>query len=431
MRSDSQVDKVFFNQLIINTLEVNFVNIEVYNEKTLYKGSGQLLLNENGSFLVELETDLERLEPSSKSFKLKAFDQDGNFYESNSLYLKKLAKILIFDVKSLIEVSSTNVTQTRAIFFGDYKLPMNCTYSHTGTNNYFWEFQLNENIALKLFKFENYIDLVIQRNPEDFQMDYEYIKNLISSLDFILGIETEPIYIGIEGRGFRMLKKRSMLLAKSTVFPPVRIDNFVDKDFTTNHSNLFRKYFEFLSTHSGTKSLSLSIIHKRIVGSSRSYVYVYGLTLCVLIEAISKDYYPEFYKPDEKFIEALIEAIMVLEDYGDPDTKGVVVEKLKYSIPKNQRNNLNVRNILKNLKGAGIITDPSLISSWESLRNFTAHGSEVEGNDYEKFMDNLMSCSRLYYQLVFGLINYSGEYQFISGKNEFIDDHYKSAVEID
>jgi hypothetical protein len=345
-------------------------------------------------------------------FSFQGTDYNGKKYSCNHLYTSQpILNVTEFKLSGKIQAEHYMSYYSKIIFSGEYRLPMD-KVSNSRTNfgeklsytdyKEIWEVKLEDGLSVLFSKFNGYTEAILIGEPTD-AVDDDLLERVISTFDFIMGKETEPVLVNIGTKSHYMYGKRNMLLADSTFQSPLPMTHDRGDEFTINHSNLFRSYFNYIAT---TEGAILPTIHKRIVSSSRGYIFAMGLVVSIQIENICKQFYSDKYVKDEEYCNQLLEAIEVLSISDKVKFNGVIM-RLKSSIPSNNRKSINVKNILINLRNEDMF-DNELVKAWVKMRNKTAHGENVSGGGWSKFLDEAFLCINLYYILIFNIIGYKG-----------------------
>lgn len=442
MFSNNKNEQDIISRIIANRYEINLVKIELIGDK-IYTGKGVIYQNEDGKLLLKFFSDrfytsheqlinffdnckIDNTEGGilSDYYSLKGFDENGFEYNCKRLSFKngQDSNLSYLKLMSSLESNREYGYYTRVIFSGTYSIPENSQTDNqtiVGQTFYYtdyykiWELKLDNRVNIVFSRFEDYLDLVVITN-EDTKIDYQYVENLIYSLNFVVGIESEPIYINIKNVGYQLRERKNFNKITSMFSSPLIANHCYGDDFTKNHTELYYKYFQFLQNNPETL---LKFIHKRIVSVGRSYLYALALILSVQIENICKEYYYEYYHSDEVFNIAIKECSELI-DSSNIKNKNDIIARLKGMVNKNSnRQQMSVVNILKNLAEKNYI-DPSLIKPWKDLRNITAHGDyyKDDGNNssHIQLYKDVLLCTNLFYQLVFHLIGYHGFYSWKS-----------------
>lgn len=416
------VERLINCSLEINLIAITLINIKDENEKLL--GKGVLRMRENGRFYLKFFNN-ESVDNSEKIKRLLGFSPlespiyrmeglDHNSMKYSSGYLSTpnaIFDVIEFEVSGKIHVSSSISNYPKIIFSGQYQLPMDTiSNSHTyfGDQLWYtdhkkvWHIELEEGLSILFCKFNKYTEAILIGKLEPYN-DEELLERVISSFDFITGKETEAVLINTRSKGYYLCGRRNMLLAQSTFEPPLPISHSRGEEFTAHHSNLFKSYFHFIATQQG---MILPDIHKRIVSSSRGYIFSLGLVVSIQVENICKLFYSQKHTPNEEYFNQVLHAIEILEKYDKKEFTRVI-DRLKSSISQKGRRAINVRSILKTLCKEKLINE-ELLKSWVKMRNSTAHGENMSNGDWTHFLNEVFLCINLYYALILNVIGYKG-----------------------
>lgn len=433
MLTNDRNTQVLVNRIITNKFEINLIRITISKGDEKLYGRGIIYQNDEGQLQLKFFSDYEYSQNErlamicdgqkisnseggikSEFYVMEGKDENLREYSCNQIDLRNhIDNVMDFRLLAALNSPEKEGSSTRVILVGKYRIPSTSNINRVTKidesfwftdNENFWEIVVNENFKIFVTNYDNYMDVLIQVNE---RIDFADVDNIVDSLDFVLGAESEPVFINVLNKGHKVQNRSNILKATSIFSAPITSDHNYGNDYTVNHNKIFCAYFKFICKDS--KKL-LPIIHRRIVSGSRNYLYAAALILSVQIETICKDYFLSYYKADEDFIKALKESIDLIGD-SEINGKNRIAELLKNKIPKGSRNNFSVRNILKNLAKENVISK-SLIEKWESLRHITAHGDAYEGDGVTPLLENWFFCTNLYYQLIFNLIGYEGRYSW-------------------
>ena len=434
MLSNDINSQILINEILTNKYEVDLIHIIISKGEEKLHGKGTVFQNDDGQLLMKFFSDLEYDEHQrlnmlfedigdensegtiiSDFYKMEGLDENRQEYFCDKIDMQQ-HKDNVMHFRLLTDLTSRKVegSFTRVILAGKYQIPytgivnsiikVDENYRFTD-NKKIWKIDVNENFKILITNYDNYLDVLINASQD---VEYGDVDEILNSLDFVLGIESEPIFINVENKGHKVLNRRNILKAKSLFDSPLISDHNYGSEFTMNHNRLFNCYYDFIRTDTRKK---LPIIHRRVVSGSRNYVFASALVLCVQIETICKEYFSAYYVPDHKSIKAIESAVEILSQ-SSLKNKNIPIDRLKGMILRKGTRNIPVRNILNNLAKSGLITK-SLINSWDSLRNVTAHGDNYKDDDeYHPLISDMFLCINLYYQLIFTLIGYKGKYSW-------------------
>jgi len=441
MFTNNSNEREVLSSLVNCKFEIDLVFVKLNCDGIEISGKGVLYIKEDGQFYLKFFNDHyfgdgERFEhllsqPRNKTpiYSFVGNDENDKKYSCNYLFSgSPVLNVAEFKLSGKIEMDFPFSYNSKIVFSGEYNLPMDrISYTKTTLSenlwytdyNHVWEIPLREGITIIFSKFNGYTEAIfVGRNAD--QINYEFLERAVSTFDFMTGKETEPILMNVGKESHCYYGRKNTLSADSKFMSPLSMSHNRGDEFTkSNHTELFKSYFNFIDTQEG---IILPVIHKRIVSSSCSYLFAMGLVLSVQIENLCKEFYYDWYVKDEKYTTEVKEAIQFLEmQYGCKFQ--AVIERLKSTIPSSNKRSLNVKNILRNLSAKGII-DKDLIDSWIWIRNNTAHGENISGDTWSKFLDKSFSCINLYYILIFRKIGYLGHMRY------YTDAHNSKIIEL-
>ena len=443
MLTNDKNAQVLINEILANKYELNLIQITITQREEKLIGKGIIHQNEEGQLLLRFFSDKDYSESErlimfvenhnrsnsegniiSEYDKMEGRDENGRKYFCDHV-LNNGSKdnVMVFKLLGALGSDEDKEFNTRAIFAGKYSTP-DTTNAYFETNvdqiyrftdyKHVWRIDVNEEFKILATNYDHYLDVLIL---EEKDIEFRNIDEIIDSLNFVLGVELEPVFINVTNLGHKILNRRNFLKSKSLFSAPLTSNHNYGNEFTTNHNKLFCLYYNFIRQDSKKK---LPTIQKRTVSGSRNYVYPSALVLSVQIETICKEYFSSYYNSDVDFIHAVEDGINIISK-SNITRKSEVVGLLKNAISKKPERNISTTNILKNVAEQRII-DKSLLKNWKNLRNITAHGNSYEGEDeYHPLLSDMFLCTNLYYQLIFALIGYEGKYSWKEYKKNRIE----------
>jgi len=436
MLSNDKNSQVLINEILTNKYEVDLIHITISKGDEKLHGKGTIFQNVEGRLLIKVFSDIEYNEHQrlnmlfedrgdqnsegsiiSEFYQLEGLDENRLEYFCDKIDMQQ-HKDNVMHFRLLGDLTSRKAegSSTRIILAGKYQIPSTGIVNFTTKvdENYWftdykniWMIDVNENFKILITNYENYLDVLINTNQD---AEYSDIDDILNSLNFVLGIESEPLFINVNKKGHKVLNRRNILKAKSLFDPPLTSNHNYGSEYTMNHNRLFNSYYNFIRQDTNKK---LPIIHRRVVSGSRNYVYAAALIISVQIETICKLYLSDFYEKDKEFVSTLGKCIELIAN-SDIENRERVISSLKGRVTDNK---VNAKDILHKLATTNHITQ-SLLKPYSSLRNSTAHGDNYENDDNTKLIGNLFLCTNLYYQLIFHLIGYEGRFSWKEyGKN--------------
>lgn len=443
MLSNEQDTQALINEILTNKFSIDLVKIEVTYEGQILQGKGTIYQDGEGQLLLKFFSDRfysekERLmslienhnrsnsegDIISEFDKMEGFDGNERKYICDHVHRRgSINNVMKFELLGILDTPFDLGNNTRAIFAGKYRIPdMGNAFIETKVDQLYmftdfkdiWRINVNEDLNVLVTKYEDYLDTLVLCNRD---IEFHDIFHIIDSLNFVLGIELEPVFINVQTHGHKIYNRRNLLKSKSSFSSPLISNHNRGDEFTAiNHNSLFCSYYKFIRNDSKKK---LPIIHKRIISGSRSYIFAEALILSVQIETICKEYFSSYYCPNASYIKAIENGIEIISE-SNIEGKSILVGKLNGMISRKGTRDVSVTNILKNLSKQQLITK-SLVELWESLRSITAHGDNYKDDEYYALLSNTFLCTNLYYQLIFSLIGYKGKYSWKEYKKNRIE----------
>jgi len=446
----SQIDRI--DQIRSGNYRINFATNILEKDGTKVEGNGYLYQNSDLQLILCFfrKVELSQSQRLSSFFstniteggikkldcEMTATDENGCSYSGIVQINPNFSIINIEESKVYNFKSNKSNDLNRVIFRGNYDVPSNCNYSTILTIEPFcrtitqdkntktitdiissdqfsfkkehsWKIILSNEIQLYLCQFDNYLDMIIESSTK---LNYEIVEKIIHSLNFVLGVETEPFYYSIKDLGIKINSANKIYQTDSLFKPPLQQVYKDDRETGDSLSQIFINYFNYIKSLEKEEYQHLLKCHKRIVASSRLYPYNFGLTLAVQIERIICKFYQGHEiesKHDAKFVNDFKKLIDYVENDFKSDhlnSKEQMIKSLskftnkESTTPEKKINDLITKNIIG-----------GTTKSWGILRNSFAHGSD-KGNDVVGIFKHTYCCTEIYYTLIFNLIGYNGVY---------------------
>ena len=170
---------------------------------------------------------------------------------------------------------------------------------------------------------------------------------------------------------------------------------------------LFERYLSYCLT-SPEEGHSLWALVHNVLWSGSAHIGVQALTLCVSVEALLKTHFSDVMPADPETEQNIKKAKEIFNASSCLDEKfrkrlDGALESFTKTRPADRLNELCKKKLI----------DLRLIESWTKLRNASAHGDLVNFTDRAKLNRHIDKCNAvlvLFYQLVFLLIGYAGQY---------------------
>ena len=424
-------------------LEIELLSIELRNETEIITGKGAICQDENGALILKLFSDnlrdvMSRLSDmgnrlnnsnsegqqihKNQFYCLSGLDSNGIKYFCERVYsYRPKENFTIFKLYNKL-IKERPLTETRVVCIGKYKIPKSDRIEiHTQGNGLsyityddIFKTELTSEITLRIYRCSSHTDIRISHIKD---LYFDDINNIISSINFVFGIDLEPIFANIYNLELRFYPFPRNNVQTSNFTAPLSLGNSYSNPFFDNHKILLSCYYNFISNHLDSQ---LPVIQKRIWSAGQSYPYILAVTLTSQIENICKTHYNSYYETNTKFNATIDRAIRILKDSKQLDKEGfnginsILSQKLIPESPIRQQ--LNVKNILNGLLKNKKISTKEYVKDWNSLRNSVAHGESISSDEDKGgnlvIVRNTQSCINLYYELVFGLINYIGVFSY-------------------
>jgi hypothetical protein len=164
----------------------------------------------------------------------------------------------------------------------------------------------------------------------------------------------------------------------------------------------------------------LSII--KVLSDSKSLIQTQLLSLCTSIECLSKPIPVTVGDTESQETERLVQ---IAKDAINKEINPSQFEEMNRRLIgciASVGDTQSAQNKLKRASKDGYVSEVS-VSAWRTIRNTLAHGSEVfNQKKYDKYHDSIKQLYVLLYQLLFLIIDYSGEYtDYNSIKNTYYE----------
>lgn len=236
----------------------------------------------------------------------------------------------------------------------------------------------------------------------------EFHIRVVESLQFILGQEINPaITISKIGNTMTNIISSNGRDETSQIEPPIQFDKYPSKD-NSSIWLLFIKYLEYIAEFEKKVFHPLGAQINGVIGSGNSFLETQFLVISVAIEGILGKLYKDFAERDNKFKDQIDDLVEYLKEW---DKNG---EILKRAIkPVQNMKDSRAKDKLYELEAMKVITKKH-ISSWDRLRNTSAHGlinlSGQSKSKFENYRKNYYCVLELFYRLIFNKIGYDGEF---------------------
>ncbi len=371
---------------------------------------------------------------SESNCKVIANDIGGNEYHATiNLNIKSFQEIIEVRVVKL----TTNKTYTlnRAIFSGKYDIPSNRNHIHISSflpykqsfllvNNdkpkqwdysfehhsrkeiNSWRIIISDDCEINISQYNTYLEILFATE----NITEILYKRVVRSLSFVLGKELEPMYFSICSLGTCFYSANPIYSINSNMPPPLLTNHGDDESFNT----LFLKYYNYLESTSDKIFLKILKNNKRLIESSRLYLFNFGQLLSIQIEHIAATFFKNhrLVLLDEKDfkndIQNLIDYVNEEFELKHNGSKQWIINELEKGTKSEKRTN---QKIVKQLIDDKIAVGN--FNSWKDLRNAIAHGG-IKKADNKKLLSMIYDCIEIYYTMIFNIIKYEGFYSLSS-----------------
>ena len=445
LNTDSK-QAIEINQLLNGKLRIVFETITLSNNDFSVEGNGLVFQNEDKELklLFFRKTLLEENKKIKFLFKqserkgglikpsciITAFDNNGIRYTALCNFNPEISQNI--EELSIYQLKSNKTGQlNRIIFYGNYKIPINSTYTTISTykpykesivfdssnkidsiENSFeqrtcekqdmWKIEFSENLELNLCQFENFAELLILTNK---RINENIFEKLLHSIDFLLGNRLQILFYSIKSIGESYFTIDKISYSNAIMSPPLLCSK--EPKLQGEYSKLFKSYYSYLTSTSKEKYESLLKSHRRIVASSRLYTFNFGQSLAIQIEYLASKFFKKYkveLSDDETFksdVQKIINYVNTNENLNHTNSKKWILDRLAPGVTKEKRTNAK---LIKQLINDQIVYGN--YDSWYSLRNSSAHGSS-NGSNHEKL---IYDCIEIYYTMIYNIIGYEGIY---------------------
>ncbi|MBI9067750.1 MAG: hypothetical protein JEZ09_10695 [Salinivirgaceae bacterium] len=441
------------SKLMNGSFRINFLSIKLSLEKAEVEGNGYIYQdNHKKQKLVffrssEVQNDKESLSDfykqnikgglSEPKCKMVAFDEKEVEYTSfvnfNPSCCGNIEKIKIYEINT-----NKAYDLNRAIFKGIYAIPSNRNHinlssflpyeqsiltknnnklkqweytfeNHSRKESDSWRVIISDTCEISISQYDNYLEILFSSN----EMSETLYKRIVRTLAFVLGKELEPMYYSLKNIGSCFYSVNPLYYINSNMSPPLLINHGDIASF----NNLFIKYYNYLEATTDQVFLRLLKNNKRLIESSRLYLFNFGQLLAIQIENIAAKFFTKHHIPlldEESFkndVQNLIDYVNNDFDFKNDKSKAWIVNELeKGTSPEKKTNAKIVEQLIVDKVAVGNF------DSWKKLRNSIAHGSTKKA-DNKKLLGLIYDCIEIYYTMLFYIIKYEGEYSQPSVEN--------------
>lgn len=418
--------------LLKGNLILDFAEIKLFyganQELPFYLGSGSICQSKDGELELKIyhvftskEEQSRELELLNNAFNLipgKVIEDDyyfsmvgkdmsGRIWTAEHIHIRPaynfsdIGKTIIatlHSIKCTSETTKTNEDQSwlTAIFFGEYELP----YNEYETTQYSSSLRicklLIKDSSCTLKKLEHNLQLNLSSSGLEI---FSYFQLVIESIQIASGQYMTPFYLCYQEGNVNTTIIKKRYLEKGKLPPPIPIQHLVDTQFLQEFAKKYLAKFD-------TPYNSYYGHWRRINGAYSGVLENRSLVITTAIEGILKNFYNEFGKPDDEFVEEIDAAL--------PSIGALKIgtrAKNRLITTLNNAKDFTAKNALKGLEEKQLITH-IMLKAWEKSRNKAVHPTdhELKDSEIQKIFDDSFSCLGLFYALLMGTIQYSNNY---------------------
>jgi hypothetical protein len=245
--------------------------------------------------------------------------------------------------------------------------------------------------------------------------DDDTAKRFVDALDFAMAQEHQTfyeVYAQSDSTNFKVvIPPRFNGIEQSKLMAPYGCSMAYDGDSCRfNHLIMYQYYLHLKDNPNSI----LPKWHTRLYDAGTGYLFRYILTLSIAVEALLGRHYPIVEEPKmnpKTELDKISELAGILND-------DVLVIKLKALVENVNRKQSNypTKRKLKGLTGENKVSIGAA-QTWDKARGKLAHGEDYN-DDMDNGLDTMLDLQTLYYEIVFSIIGYQGEYvNFFASKS--------------
>jgi len=423
------------DRILTNSFSLEFLRAKLTQKNNeapvVYSGPGSVTQQSDGTLILKLYHLYESSEEFIKGvnisfggsglqpgqiiadhhyFDFEGTDLSGQKWTSNHIWTSGHVSfptsgiVVTAELQQVQSLSVTNAEQaiktTKATLYvpGKYNIPYFKSEQKEDSYGFFiCELNITGRLCT-LRKYDTYLEIVADlagvTNP-DKQLDL-----IIEGLSIATGYHLHPHLkiANYSGQHMQVIYSRTIDDRDLKLPPPIPTSHprhaaclqvFMDKFIEVNdgdHSPLVGYWFRVL------QAFSIDIENRALV-------------LTIAIEGLLKNYYSEAGMPDKEFLKEISDAELQIK-------KLPIGERAQNRLLSTLGNakSASPKNSLFALAEAKLVSK-DLVKLWTKVRNKSAHAEELrfEPHERQEFIDELNGCLELFYRLLLGQINYSGE----------------------
>ncbi len=428
------IEKYLQGRFILDCPKIELVPCVPTSTKEYLSGSGYIALNKDGHFDLKIyfpepfsiDEVFEKLnwEPgkvigdeayynliahdiSGQKWRAERFIPDKNSGPSGSMIVGKISEL-----RNSEENHKASTKGFIQFHFNEViKVPLNTAVKELETVG---ESTRKIKTSIRLARFTACgIDIEIEENngytkltavSEDIEFTDITINRIFESFSFVTSYTESWSILMVRNAGTTETRIRSVNVEKlrSRIPSPISYQRIHE---SASAWVLFDCYLNYVLNNKIDYLHPISQKLSTVVESGKASLDVEALTLSVSVESLLKEELSDFFKiPPELTKNIRIVKEMVKEsEILDEDFKNRIIGSL--SAMKSAR----AKDILSALCDKGLI-DKDLVKTYGVLRNKSAHGANSSDGDVQNYFNQISAVLVLFYQLIFLVIKYSGEY---------------------
>lgn len=420
-------------------LEINCPKIELTptvpsTSRTILQGSGAIALSDEGQFALmvyfpqtfALEEVFEHLEweagkviPEDACYTVTAYDISGHVWKADNLIPDRnsgpngsIITGRLLELKKQDDLTTaTSKTRINYYFNRMIQVPFNtlikeqeevgATARKIKSSIRLARFT-SCNIEFEVEEVEGHTSLRAVCEADDYQT--VFISRIFEAFTFITASCASWSALEICHRGTCETRIRAVdtNISSSRILPPIKLQRV---QVSNDVWDAFDCYLKHVLLNQQDYLHPISIEISSVIESGKASLDIQALTLAVSIEALLREEMADTHKDHENLKEDIAEAKRLING----STK--ISADFKTRVPGLLGSMMNPRakDILASLGSRGVI-DEALIKIYGSLRNKSAHGGKGSGSGFQNYYNRISAVLVLFYQLVFLVIDYQGEY---------------------
>lgn len=429
--------------------ELNLISVTLSCKKHEIKGCGRIFQHSDGHLMLDLinaedlpvgvsahdlfggddedagYVKLFSIKKDKSYFKMSAVDENDNLVSCKCVGLDRPFTRRTYRVelmsKLIIESSKQQDWQaddTKLIFRNRYKFSTNdavyknlTAHQIAGDDSKLLRYWKQEIDGFELALHHDLPQLIL--HIKGVGADVDTAKRFVDALDFAMAQEHQTFY-EVYAQSFSanfkvVIPTRFSGIEHSKLMAPYGCNMAYDGDSCRFNHLIMSQYYKHLKENPNS---IFSKWHTRLYDAGTGYLFRYLLTLSIAVEKLLNDYYP--IKEDAReFSEAELAQVKGLSIFLEDKR---LREKFDKAIGKINNKGYPSRSTLIALANENKVSEMAAMA-WNKARNKLAHGGDYN-NNMDKGLDTMLDLQTLYYEIVFSIIGYQGEYvNFFANKS--------------